>query len=62
MSVPWEIHYDRRVSPGCLSNFEVGGQARLLVELAENAPFPIDFRDHESGPEQTAPETPRKER
>jgi hypothetical protein len=54
MAVSWEIHYDRRVSSGFLSNFEVGGQARLLVELAKFAPFPIDFQlrhDVKSGAE-----------
>ncbi|MDQ2797407.1 MAG: hypothetical protein M3Y06_09620 [Actinomycetota bacterium] len=44
MTVAWELHYDRCVSPGFLSAFKPDGDARFLVEMAKYAPFPLDFQ------------------
>jgi hypothetical protein len=44
MIVPWMMHYDRRVSETFLHHFQQGGAARVLVEYAKHAPFPVDFQ------------------
>lgn len=42
--VPWQMHYDRRVSPGFLDNFLPDGAAALLAEYAKHAPYPVDLQ------------------
>jgi hypothetical protein len=44
MAVSWQMHYDRRVSTAFLRHFQPDGAARILVEYARYAPYPVDFQ------------------
>lgn len=44
MAVPWDLHYDRRVSEAFLAHFLEGGVAHSLVEYARFAPYAVDLQ------------------
>lgn len=44
MDVPWDLHYDRRVSESFLAHFLEGGVAHSLVEYARFAPYAVDLQ------------------